>query len=93
VWQPEDVPPLLLLKSATPHLGKDLDAMKATATALKERSLEMFKTALKDYTERELRPIPCSSLSVPATRRMPVLNTQCRAPARPPHPLPPVLAV
>ena len=43
----------MLLKSAAPHLGKDLDAMKATATALKERSLEMFKTTLKDYQERE----------------------------------------
>ena len=51
--QPDDVPPLLLLKSAAPHAGKNLDAMKATATALKERSLDMFKTALKDYQERE----------------------------------------
>jgi hypothetical protein len=47
------VPPLLLLKSAAPHAGKDLDAMKATAVALKERSLELFKTTLKEYQERE----------------------------------------
>jgi hypothetical protein len=32
--------------------------MRATATALKERSLEMFKTALKDYTERKCFPFP-----------------------------------
>ncbi|WWC87200.1 uncharacterized protein L201_002086 [Kwoniella dendrophila CBS 6074] len=49
---PDDVPPLLLLKSAAPHAGKDLDAMRATATALKERSLELFKNALKDYQEQ-----------------------------------------
>jgi hypothetical protein len=51
--QPDDVPPLLLLKSAAPHAGKDLDAMKATATALKERSLDLFKKTLKEYHERE----------------------------------------
>ncbi|WRT65046.1 uncharacterized protein IL334_001988 [Kwoniella shivajii] len=49
---PDDVPPLLLLKSAAPHAGKDLEAMRATAKALKERSLELFKTALKDYQEQ-----------------------------------------
>jgi len=52
-WQPDDVPPLLLLKSAAPHAGKDLDAMKATATALKERSLDLFKKTLKEYHERQ----------------------------------------
>lgn len=41
------------MKSAVAHAGKDLDAMKATATALKERSLELFKGALKEYHERE----------------------------------------
>jgi hypothetical protein len=46
----------LLLKSAAPHAGKDLDAMKATAVALKERSLELFKTTLKEYQERESAP-------------------------------------
>jgi len=30
--------------------------MRATAKALKERSLDMFKTALKDYQSR--KPIP-----------------------------------
>jgi hypothetical protein len=56
--QPDDVPGLLLIKAAVPHQGKDLDAMTATATALKERSLELFKDALKDYQKREscLRP-------------------------------------
>lgn len=41
------------LKSAAPHAGRDLDAMQATAKALKERSLDMFKDALKEYQERE----------------------------------------
>jgi 26S proteasome regulatory subunit N6 len=53
-----------LLKSAAPHLGKDLDAMRATATALKERSLEMFKTALKDYTERKCLDVLHYSASI-----------------------------
>ncbi|GFZ49123.1 26S proteasome regulatory subunit RPN6 [Saitozyma sp. JCM 24511] len=62
---PDDLAPLLLLKSAAPHLGKDLDAMRATATALKERSLEMFKTALKDYTEQlQQDPLIRSHLSL-----------------------------
>jgi 26S proteasome regulatory subunit N6 len=52
--QPDDIAPLLLLKSAAPHAGSELDSMRATAKALKERSLDMFKTALKDYQEREL---------------------------------------
>jgi len=47
------VPPLLLLKSAAPHAGPDLDAMRATGTALKERNLEMFKATLKDYQPRK----------------------------------------
>jgi 26S proteasome regulatory subunit N6 len=51
--QPDDVPPLLLLKSAAPHAGKDLDAMRATANALKERSLELFKETLKEYQGRQ----------------------------------------
>jgi 26S proteasome regulatory subunit N6 len=46
---------LLLLKSAAPHAGSELDSMRATAKALKERSLDLFKTALKEYQERELR--------------------------------------
>jgi hypothetical protein len=54
--QPDDVAPLLLLKSAAPHAGRDLDAMRETAKALKERSLEMFKATLKEYTERECFP-------------------------------------
>lgn len=40
--------------------------MKATANALKERSLDLFKTALKDYQEREsesLHPLPHRSSS------------------------------
>ncbi|KAK1926374.1 hypothetical protein DB88DRAFT_481604 [Papiliotrema laurentii] len=49
---PDDVPPLLLLKSAAPHAGRDLEAMKATAKALKERSLDLFKKALKEYHEQ-----------------------------------------
>ncbi|EIW68716.1 hypothetical protein TREMEDRAFT_44537 [Tremella mesenterica DSM 1558] len=49
---PDDVAPLMLLKSAVSYQGKDLDAMKATAVALKERSLDMFKAALKDYQEQ-----------------------------------------
>lgn len=53
IAQPDDVAPLLLLKSAAPHAGRDLDAMRETAKALKERSLEMFKATLKEYTERE----------------------------------------
>lgn len=54
ITQPDDVPPLLLLKAAAPHLGKDLDAMRETAAALKARSLDMFKQTLKDYNQREL---------------------------------------
>jgi len=62
---PDDVAPLLQLKSAAPHLGKDLDAMKATAKALKERSLDLFKTALKDYQEQlQQDPLIRSHLSV-----------------------------
>ncbi|ORY26904.1 hypothetical protein BCR39DRAFT_540030 [Naematelia encephala] len=62
---PDDVPPLLLLKSAAPHAGRDLDAMKATATALKERSLELFKTALKEYQQQlQQDPLIRSHLSI-----------------------------
>lgn len=51
--QPEDVNALLSMKSASRYTGKDLDAMKATAEAQKERSLELFKSTLKDFQERE----------------------------------------
>jgi len=51
--QPDDVAPLLLLKAAAPLAGPDLDSMKATARALKERSLDLFKQALKDYQDRK----------------------------------------
>ncbi|ODN87098.1 26S proteasome regulatory subunit N6 [Cryptococcus wingfieldii CBS 7118] len=54
---PDDVFSSLLLKSAQPYAGRDLDAMKAAAVALKDRSLESFKTALKDYTQ-ELQKDP-----------------------------------
>lgn len=50
--QPEDVTSLLLMKSASRYAGKDLDAMKATAQAQKERSLELFKATLKKYQDR-----------------------------------------
>ncbi|KAL7424353.1 26S proteasome regulatory subunit rpn6 [Cryptotrichosporon argae] len=49
---PDDVPPLLLLKSAVRHAGPDLDAMRATAKAQKERSLDMFKTTLREYQDQ-----------------------------------------
>ncbi|KAK4684303.1 26S proteasome regulatory subunit N6, partial [Tremellales sp. Uapishka_1] len=62
---PDDVAPLLLLKSAQPHQGVDIEAMKATAKALKERSLELFKTALKDYQEQlQQDPLIRSHLAV-----------------------------
>ncbi|ORX34352.1 hypothetical protein BD324DRAFT_609994 [Kockovaella imperatae] len=62
---PDDVPPLLLLKSAQPFLGKDLDAMRATGTALKERSLDLFKVALKEYQEQlQQDPLIRSHLSI-----------------------------
>ncbi|RSH88203.1 26S proteasome regulatory subunit rpn6 [Apiotrichum porosum] len=48
----DDVPALLLMKSASRYAGKDLDAMKATAQAQKERSLEMFKETLKEYQDQ-----------------------------------------
>jgi hypothetical protein len=41
-----------MMKSAVRYAGKDLDAMKATAQAQKERSLEMFKSTLKEYQDR-----------------------------------------
>lgn len=50
--QSDDVPALLMMKSALRYAGKDLDAMKATARAQKERSLEMFKNTLKEYQDR-----------------------------------------
>lgn len=50
--QPNDVFSLLSLKSAAPYIGKDVDAMKAIATALEERSLDLFKTALQNYSDR-----------------------------------------
>jgi hypothetical protein len=35
--------------------------MRETAKALKERSLEMFKATLKEYTEREFEdPVGCA---------------------------------
>ncbi|WOO77789.1 Ubiquitin-like modifier-activating enzyme ATG7 [Vanrija pseudolonga] len=49
---PEDVTSLLLMKSASRYAGKDLDAMKATAQAQKERSLELFKATLKKYQDQ-----------------------------------------
>lgn len=41
------------MKSAARFAGKDLEAMKAVARAQKERSLEMFKSTLQDYQDRE----------------------------------------
>lgn len=52
------------MKSAARYAGKDLEAMKATAQAQKERSLEMFKETLKEYQDREYL-YPC----VPWRRR------------------------
>ncbi|WVN89132.1 uncharacterized protein L203_104348 [Cryptococcus depauperatus CBS 7841] len=49
---PDDVFPILLTKSATPYAGEDVEAMKATAVALKERSLDMFNTALREYKKQ-----------------------------------------
>lgn len=43
------------MKSAARFAGRDLDAMKATAKAQQERSLETFKAALRDYQDRECR--------------------------------------
>lgn len=40
------------MKSASRYSGKDLEAMKATAEAQKERSLELFKSTLKEYQDR-----------------------------------------
>lgn len=68
-----------MMKSALRYAGRDLDAMKATAEAQKERSLEMFKDTLKEYQDREL-----STFSR--------LNYR-RTPKGPPHPLPFVGAV
>ena len=48
-FQPDDIQSITSLKAAQKHLGVDLDAMKAIATALKERSLEMFETSLKKH--------------------------------------------
>ncbi len=48
-YQPDDIQSITSLKAAQKHLGVDLDATKAIATALKERSLEMFETALKKH--------------------------------------------
>lgn len=42
------------MKSAARFAGRDLEAMKATAKAQQERSLEMFKAALRDYQDRQL---------------------------------------
>ncbi|KIR27492.1 26S proteasome regulatory subunit N6 [Cryptococcus deuterogattii 99/473] len=50
IGTPNDVFSLLSLKSAAPYMGKDVDAMKAVATALEERSLDLFKTALQNYS-------------------------------------------
>ncbi|EKC98315.1 hypothetical protein A1Q2_07329 [Trichosporon asahii var. asahii CBS 8904] len=49
--QPDDVNALLSMKSASRFSGKDLEAMKATAEAQKERSLELFKSTLKEYQD------------------------------------------
>ena len=47
--QPDDIAGITALKAAQKHLGVDLDAMNAIATALKERSLEMFESALRRH--------------------------------------------
>ncbi|OWT35803.1 26S proteasome regulatory subunit N6 [Cryptococcus neoformans] len=52
IGSPTDVFSLLSLKSAAPYIGKDVDAMKAIATALEERSLDLFKTALQSYSDQ-----------------------------------------
>ncbi|OWZ50260.1 26S proteasome regulatory subunit N6 [Cryptococcus neoformans 125.91] len=52
IGSPNDVFSLLSLKSAAPYIGKDVDAMKAIATALEERSLDLFKTALQNYSDQ-----------------------------------------
>ena len=80
--QPDDIPPLLLLKSARQFEGKDLQAMSATATALKERSLDLFKTALKEYQERE-----CFACGRWSALRM---NWISRTPTRSPDTIPPL---
>ncbi|WVQ92663.1 hypothetical protein IAS59_006477 [Cryptococcus gattii] len=50
IGTPNDIFSLLSLKSAAPYMGKDVDSMKAIATALEERSLDLFKTALQNYS-------------------------------------------
>ncbi|KAJ9109305.1 hypothetical protein QFC21_000634 [Naganishia friedmannii] len=50
---PDDVAPILALKAAAKYQGKETEAMQAVANALKERSLELFEKALKDYSKGE----------------------------------------
>ncbi|KAJ9107825.1 hypothetical protein QFC19_002731 [Naganishia cerealis] len=56
---PDDVAPILALKAAAKYQGREVEAMQAVANALKERSLEMFEKALKDYS-KVLLLIRCS---------------------------------
>ncbi|KAJ9128365.1 hypothetical protein QFC24_000658 [Naganishia onofrii] len=48
---PDDVAPILALKAAAKYQGRETEAMQAVANALKERSLELFEKALKDYSK------------------------------------------
>jgi len=54
---PEDVEALVSSKLALAYAGRDVDAMKVVATALKERSLAAFEAALVAY-KKELSDDP-----------------------------------
>lgn len=47
--QPDDIAAIMVMKAAQRHAGPAIDAMKAIATALKERSLALFEAALKEH--------------------------------------------
>lgn len=75
--QPDDVNALLSMKSASRFSGKDLEAMKATAEAQKERSLELFKSTLKEYQDREC--IRCCDADTTELQKDPLIRTHLSA--------------